>query len=367
MLAVPDSIDIIIPTFRLDEQYLLPLIHLPKPGGWQFNYYIIADNPGVKPGAELQRLAKEGVIHLFINSENKGPGETRNRGIEAGNGSWILFLDDDIVADSDLLLQYVKATKEKATAIGFIGLTDFPAPVNAFTRALDAAGLTSIFTIAKRKEQFMWGVTANIMFKRSALQDLRFSPLLSAIGGGEDIDLGARVSMLHGTQFMCVKEARVTHPWWNHAQPHFDRFTRYGAGMALLLPRFKKFTWYAFPNPIEGWVLALLCAPLFFIFLSWQKWLIFLAAIPLIDMGINYVRAAGMGYRELKVAYYMTLLRCSTEWGMFKTMIGQGKPAYFMKRINVDFTRPRHFRTNRWRITKLVIYLILLSLLIFIK
>lgn len=366
MSGITDSIDIIIPTFRLDEQYLLPLIHLPKPGGWKFSYYIIADNPNVKPGTELQRLAQEGIIQLFINPENRGPGETRNTGIEAGSGNWILFLDDDIVADDDLLFRYADAIKAQPVAIGFIGLTDFPAPVNAFTRALDAAGLTSIFTIARKKEQFKWGVTANIIFKRSALQDLRFSPELSAIGGGEDIDLGARISMLHDAQFTCVKEARVTHPWWNNGQPHYDRFTRYGAGMAMLLPRFKAFNWYAFPNPVEGLLLALLCAPLFFIFLSWQKWLILLAAIPLIDMGINYIRAADMGYRDLKVAYYMTVLRCSNEWGMLKTLVGRGYAGYFMRRINVDFTRPRHFRTNRWRIIKLVIYLILLSLLIFL-
>lgn len=365
MLTISNSIDIIIPTFRLDEQFLLPLIRLPKPGGWEFNYYIVVDNPAIKPGAELLKMAAEGVIHLSINKENKGPGETRNTGIDAGKGSWILFLDDDIVADEDLLFQYVKVIGEKETAIGFVGLTDFPAAENAFTRALTAAGLTSIFTIAKKKEAFMWGVTANIMFKRSALGDLRFSPELSAIGGGEDIDLGARVSMQHHAQLICVKEARVTHPWWNNGQPHFDRFTRYGAGMALLLPRFKKFNWYAFPNPVEGMLLVLLSAPLFFIYLSWQKWLILLLAVPLIDMVINYIRASGMGFKEVKVGYYMTLLRCSNEWGMFKTLLTHGKLSYFMKRINVDFTRPRHFRTNRWRIIKLVVYILLLAALIF--
>jgi glycosyltransferase involved in cell wall biosynthesis len=366
MLAVSPSIDIIIPTFRLDEQYLLPLIQLPKPAGWQFNYYIIADNPTVKPGAALQRLAEDGVIHLLVNPENIGPGETRNRGIEAGNGEWLLFLDDDIVADEDLLSQYVKAITTHTDAIGFIGFTDFPAPDNAFTRALDAAGLTSIFKIAEKKAQFMWGVTANIMFRRSSLGEIRFSPLLSAVGGGEDVDLGARVSMAHHTQLTCIREARVTHPWWNNGQPHYDRFTRYGAGMALLLPRFKAFNWYAFPNPVEGMLLALLSAPLFFIFLSWQKWLVLILAIPLIDMAINYVRAKGMGYSDVKVAYYMTLLRCSNEWGLLKTLIRFGRPGYFMKRINIDFTRPRHFRTNRWRIIKLVMYLLLLAALIFI-
>lgn len=367
MLAFSNSIDIIIPSFRLDEQYLLPLIHLPKPGGWKFTYYVVVDNPQVQPGKEILRLSGEGAIHLFINPENLGAAESRNKGINAGSGEWMLFLDDDIVAEQDLLFQYVKAIEGHREAIGFIGLTDFPAPMNTFTRALMAAGLTTIFTIANRKEEFMWGVTANMMYNRAAMQELRFSSVFPKSGGGEDVDLPAQICLRNNARFICIKEARVTHPWWNDGQPHYKRFERYGIGTALLLPRFKKFTWYAFPNPVEGMVLALLCAPLFFMFLSWQKWLIFLAAIPLIDMGINYIRAAGMGYRELKVAYYMTLLRCSTEWGMFKTVIGQGKPDYFMKRINVDFTRPRHFRTNRWRITKLVIYLILLSLLIFIK
>lgn len=365
MFTSTDSIDIIIPSFRLDEQFLLPLIRLPKPGGWRINYYIVADNPGVKPGATLLQMAQEGVIQLIINTKNIGPGETRNKGIDAGNGSWILFLDDDIVADEDLLFQYVKVIGEKKDAIGFIGLTDFPAPENSFTRALTVAGLTSIFTIANKKDRFMWGVTANIMYNRSALGDLRFSPELSAIGGGEDVDLGARLSMQHHTQFVCVEEARVTHPWWNHAQPHYDRFTRYGAGMALLLSRFKQFSWYAFPNPIEGMLLALLSAPLFFIYLSWQKWLILLVAIPLIDMAINYIRASGMGYKNLSVGYYMTLIRCSNEWGQLKTLLQRGELHYFMKRINIDFTRPRHFRTNRWRIIKLVIYIILLAVLIY--
>ena len=365
MLTFSNSIDIIIPSFRLDEQYLLPLIHLPKPNGWRFNYYVVVDNPQVKPGREMLRLAEEGAIHLFINPENLGAAESRNKGINAGSGEWMLFLDDDIVADDDVLFRYVEAIEAHRVAIGFIGLTDFPAPMSAFTRALTAAGLTTIFTIAERKEEFMWGVTANMMYNRAAMQELRFSSIFPKNGGGEDIDLPAQICLRNNARFICVKEARVTHPWWNDGQPHYKRFERYGEGMALLLPRFKQFTWYAFPNPIEGALLVLLSAPLFFIFLSWQKWLMLLLAIPVIDILINYIRASRDGFKEPKVAYYMTLLRCSNEWGMFKTVMGQGRFSYFMKRINIDFTRPRNFRTNRWRIIKLVIYIILLAVLIF--
>ena len=359
------TIDIIIPSFRLDEQYLLPLIRLPKPAGWKFSYYIIVDNPLVQPGNVMRRLSEEGAIQLLINPQNLGAAESRNRGINAGNGEWLLFLDDDIVADDDLLFQYVKAIEGRREAIGFIGLTDFPAPMNIFTRALTAAGLTTIFTIANRKDEFMWGVTANMMFNRSAMQELRFSSIFPKNGGGEDVDLPAQICLRNNARFFCVKEARVTHPWWHNGQPHYKRFERYGEGMALLLPRFPQYNWYAFPNPVEGLVLVLLSAPLFFIFLSWQKWLILLAAVPLIDMLVNYAKALTAGYRHPKIAYYMTLLRCSNEWGMLKTIVARGRLTAFMKRINIDFTRPRHFRTNRWRIIKLVIYLMLLAGLFF--
>jgi len=366
MLMSSNSIDIIIPSFRLDEQYLLPLFHLPKPAGWQFNYYVVVDNPKVQPGAEMRRLAAEGAIQLFINAENLGAAESRNKGINAGNGDWMLFLDDDIVADEDVLFQYVKAIEAHPGSIGFIGLTDFPAPMNTFTRALTAAGLTTIFTIANRKDSFVWGVTANMMYNRAAMQELRFSPIFPKNGGGEDVDLPAQICLRNNARFLCVKEARVTHPWWNDGQPHYKRFERYGEGMALLLPRFKQFTWYAFPNPVEALLLVLLSAPLFFLYLSWEKWLVLLLAVPVIDMVINCIRASGMGFKELKVGYYMTLLRCSNEWGLLKTVVTSGRPDYFMKRINIDFTRPRHFRTNRWRIIKLVIYLLLIATLIFL-
>ncbi|MFY0255276.1 glycosyltransferase family 2 protein [Chitinophaga sp. 30R24] len=364
MLTFANTIDIIIPSFRLDEQYLLPLIHLPKPAGWTFNYYVIVDNPKVQPGKEILRLEQEGSIHLFINKENLGAAESRNKGINAGSGEWILFLDDDIVAADDVLFQYIKAIESNRQAIGFIGLTDFPAPINSFTRALTAAGLTTMFTIAERQQEFMWGVTANMMYNRAAMQELRFSSIFPKNGGGEDVDLPAQIGLRHNARFVCVKEAKVTHPWWNDAQPHYKRFERYGEGMALLLPRFKAYNWYAFPSPVEGIALLLLTAPLFFIYLGWQQWLILLLAVPLVDMLINYIRAYNMGYKAPQVAYYMTLLRCSNEWGLFKTSIGKGRVHYFMRRINIDFSRPRHFRTNRWRIIKLLLYIVLLVVLV---
>lgn len=364
MLASPYSIDIIIPTFRPDERILLPLIRLSKPEGWQFNYYIIVDNPQGRPGEALKQLAEQGLIHLIINEKNLGPGETRNKGIDQGTGEWILCLDDDVTADEDLLLQYVKGIEQHPDAIGFIGLIDFPPPFNAFTEALDAAGLTTVSTIARKKDRFPWGGTANIMYRRSAMQGLRFDAELSKFGAGEDKALGAQMSIQNNSSFVCLKDARILHPWFNDGQPNYRRFARYGGVLVLLAPRFKKYCWYAFPNPVESIVLFLLAAPLLLLFLTWQKWLLLLLAVPFIELLINYGKARAAGYNSIKVAWYMTLLKGCSDWSILKTAAQKGRIASFMQRINSDFAPPHHFRTNRWRIIKLILFIIVFTLLI---
>ncbi|WP_212003527.1 glycosyltransferase [Chitinophaga sp. HK235] len=367
MRETSNCVDIVIPSFRLGERYLIPLIELPKPEGWTFNYFIIVDNPEVKPGPAISKLAADGVVNLFINSENLGASGSRNKGIDAGKAPWILFLDDDIVVEKDLLHTYVAAIRQHPDAIGFIGLTDFPAPINHFTEALDAYGITAAFRIANVTSEFMWGTTANMMFNRAAMGDLRFSDVFSKNGGGEDMDLPARICIQNNKRFLTLKEAKAVHPWWNDGRPHYDRSMRYGAGTGHLLPRFKSFTWYGFPNPIESLILFILTAPLIIYYLGWTQWLILIAAVFVFDLILNYAKSVQKGFTSPVVAYYVTRLRWSTEWGTLITGLRkQGVPA-FMQRINADFSRPHHFRLNRWRITKFVMFALLVGVLIWCR
>lgn len=353
------TIDIIIPSFRLDKDYLLPLINLPKPAGWSFNYFIIADNSQVEISNEISKLARENVINLFINPDNLGAAASRNKGIEAGTGAWILFLDDDVEAKETLLFEYVNAIQKYPDAIGFIGLTDFPPPFNDFTKAVETIGLTAIFKIASITEEFMWGVTANMMYNRAALQEMRFSEVFPKNGGGEDVDLPVRICMRHHARFRCLKQAVVTHPWWNNGKVHYDRFVRYGVGTAYVLPKFREYTWYGFPNPVESLLLVLISSPVIIYLLNWQKWLLILVSIPVFEILINYLRSSFKGQPSVKIAYHMSLLRASGEWGLLKTGIRQRGIPSFMQRINVDFARPTHFRLNRWRIMKMALFILL--------
>jgi len=349
------TIDIVIPSFRLDESYLLPLLSIPKPEGWLFNYFIIVDNPDVEVPASMPKMADEGVLTLHINETNQGASESRNRGIAMGTAEWILFLDDDIVAEKDLLQQYTQAIENYPDEIGFIGLTDFPSTVNAFTEALDIGHL-SHFRIAQRKEKFTWGVTANMLYKRSSLEDLRFSTLFPKSGGGEDIDLPLRVCLKHHREFRCIKAAKVTHPWWNYGKAHYDRFLRYGLGSGYLLFFHRERTFYDFANPVESLLLLTLFSPILIPAMGWPVWLLFVLSVPLFELIVSFLKINSKGSKSPMTAYYMAMVKNSFELGVLLTIIKEKKFSYLMKRINPTFSSAQHFRLNKWKIIKLSLY-----------
>lgn len=352
------TIDIIIPSFRLDEDYLIALVYLPKPKDWVFNYYIIVDNPSIKVPTSIQKLSDEGLINLFINPENLGASASRNKGIDAGTGEWILFLDDDIVADEDLLKVYTEAIQNNPDEIGFIGLTDFLPAINEFTQALQLDHLTH-FKIAETRDRFTWGVTANMMYRRSSMHELRFSHIFPKSGGGEDVDLPFRICLRNNKEFKCIKEARVVHPWWNNGKPHYDRFIRYGTGTAYLLFAHKKSSSYDFPNVIESLFILIISAPLFIFFWGWSNWAIVLIAIPFFEYLLAYLKTLSKGINSFKTAYYIALLNNSYHLGIFKTILKNKRMDLFMKRMNPEFSRLHHFHLNKWKIIKIALFLIL--------
>lgn len=354
------SIDIVIPSFRLDERFILPLVELEKPSGWAFHYYLVVDNPGVVVAKSIQQLTDNGAVTLLINETNSGASVSRNRGMEAGSGAWILFLDDDIEPDSRLLFRYAAAVSQQPDALGFIGLTDFPAPINAFTQAVELSGPLTPFKIATKTDAFPWGVTANMLFNRRLLGAARFSADFPKNGGGEDVDLAARLSLKYQQPFRCLPEAKVTHPWWNAGKAQYVRFFRYGIGTAYLLPRFRNYVWYGFPNPVETLLAGVVWLPLLGLTIGWGSALVCLLAVPVFEFFTQFLRAARAGEFRIPVVWHMMMVRAANDWGV---LVGgrMQRRSTFMKRLNADFTTPSHFRLNRYRIVKLVLFVLLIA------
>jgi glycosyltransferase involved in cell wall biosynthesis len=81
---------------------------------------------------------------------NLGAAAARNRGLAESKADWILFLDDDVIPDIDILQQYHTAILQHGdTALGFIGLTKLHAPHDVHTAATIMSGLPFVFNFAK--------------------------------------------------------------------------------------------------------------------------------------------------------------------------------------------------------------------------
>lgn len=358
------SIDIIIPSFRLHESILLDIIALPHPPAFQVAIYIIADNPKVIVPESIRRLADEGRINLLINSSNLGVAATRNKGIMAGNGKWALLLDDDIKPRPDLLTAYAAAIVQNEDAMGFAGVTDFPAPFNAVTTALEISGATGHFKAARHQGSMIWAPTANLLLNKQKMAEGLFDAGLKK--SGEDIDFLVRNSLLFGEKYIAVPDAVVLHPWWDEGGVQTRRMVRYGEGASEIARKapVKNYTYRDFTNTSETLLLLLLCLPVFVF--SGYGGLAVAGIIALLtsEFATNWLKGIIAGKTASPaVAFHLMWAKNCWEFGFLYASLTTGYLNGFAQRIEMGFVKPHPspFRLNRWKIIKILILLALLS------
>jgi GT2 family glycosyltransferase len=364
------SIDVIIPSFRLEEKYMVPILQLTKPHNSVIKFYIIVDNPMIQPADSIQSLVDNEHVFLIINKENIGAAETRNTGISAGTGSWVLFLDDDVVVKKDLLEAYVDAIGQYPGEIGFIGLINFPEPASAFSRAIKASGSMDIFNIAMRKTSFVWGATANIMVKRDAIGDTKFSAVYPKSGGGEDVDFFLKIRKNNQYQnFKTVPGAVVQHPWWNNEKVDFKRPFRYGKGNSHLGDLNPEYTYYDFLNTPETLLISLIVAAiLFFLKQSWSiPMLVFIAGVLVIEIFASSIQTIKRYHKvNLKVMMYVMALRFVHESGVLLGKISRVQLWRIGERFHDNGSRNKiyFYRSNTYKTVKWVLYPVLIFYII---
>lgn len=356
------AIDIVVPSFRLNEALLLNIIQLEKPAGYEVNTYIVADNPAAVIPEKLKQLDVAGVIHLLVNPVNLGFSGTRNKGIRAGNGKWILLLDDDIVPRPDLLQAYVTAIAQHDNALGFAGVTYFPEAINATTRALEVNGSVHHFKLALYYPEITWAPTTNMMINRDKLIPELFDTDLKT--GGEDVDFFVRHWLQFGEKYLAVPGASVTHPWHDNGAMQTKRMFRYGIAANQLSHKEpeKNYTYRDFTNTLETMLLLLLLLPLAWFTGNLALWLCIMAAVPVSEYLTNWFKAISVGKTySPAVAFHLMWVKNCWEAGYLYDALTGGRYDGFAKRIDMGFVKqhPSPFRTNRWKIVKTVILLVL--------
>lgn len=280
-------LDVIVPSYRVRLDYLKSICSLKVPEKVQVNFIIIVDNPDALlrsawdiEGANDVSLARaERILECFLskdgnnirvrcNNNNMGASASRNRGLDESAAEYVLHLDDDLVPNSDLLEQYARKLFEiDETVVGLVGLVRFPRSSRLPLRhaAVLMSYLTFMFEIAeqdiyKSYKGPAWGVTANILFRRTSV---RFDLAYAKTGGGEDVDYSLRVTeACNGGWLQAVPEACVVHPFWpGSAFTLAKHFYSWAIGDGALFQRFPKYCYWSFPNVSEMLLFLLPLSP----------------------------------------------------------------------------------------------------------
>lgn len=268
-------ISIIVPTTRPENGCLESFFKFEIPENYQLEYIFIIDDP-TKSLDKLKETVKKyskWQISIIKNESNLGASRSRNIGLEKARGEFILSLDDDCEMDPKLIKEYVKAYESDPNHPGYIGLTSAPEPISNFDKAIKLSDMRHFFEIANHKNEFFWGITANLFLKREAVGNIRFSEDHPKKGGGEDIAFCLKVlenytnhdSKQEEVQlFKCVPEAKVEHPYWKEDVNGYKRFFRWGYGDVLLHETFPEYRFKQYPNLIEMSFLSFILSILIF-------------------------------------------------------------------------------------------------------
>ncbi|KAJ6585016.1 NAD-dependent epimerase/dehydratase [Mycena capillaripes] len=251
------TLDIIIPCYRVKLEFLRPILALEPSPTCSVSRIVIIDDPHSANIAELEKeYGKRPDVRIRVNSRNMGASFSRNRGLAEATAKWVLFLDDDVIVEKDLLIEAEKVIRSHPDAAGFVGLSWFPPANTVFTAAIHLSGVTWFWNVAQKIDADLpWGVTANLIARRDVKDDVKFDLSFPKTGGGEDIDFCRKkrdASIAAGNQgFLPAPGVRVTHPWWSGGSRSYWRFYMWGQGDGGLIKVYPELTYRDFPNSAE--------------------------------------------------------------------------------------------------------------------
>ena len=270
-------------------------------------------------------------------------------------------MDDDILPQTDLLFVFCDAILSNPEHIGYIGITNFPAPINTVTKAftLNTGGY---YNVGRFKKEHVWFPTANIALNRKLLGDRRFLPHLTK--AGEDIEFFSRNSFENNQKYIALPEATVIHPWWDNGKSQLKRMFNYGWGKSDIidLKILRDYSFYTFPNTPETIFLLLIAALIIIPFSGTIIWLPVLIGLALTaEYVINLIKSIVIDKSfSPAVAFQMMLQKIINECGYVAGCIYNKKFHCLTKRLDVSFNtrHPESYRFNRWRILKLALIIL---------
>ncbi|HKT82502.1 MAG TPA: glycosyltransferase [Solirubrobacterales bacterium] len=188
---------IVIPTHRRRESVLRNVAELERQRARDFEVIVVDDGSGDGSAAALREL-QVGFPLTVLEQPNRGAAAARNAGAEAASGELLVFLDDDMRADPDLLAEHDHSHREGADMV----LGDLPldpaSPRNLLSWGVGSWAAQRCERLAAPGAQIGIGdlLTGQMSISRRAFAAIGgLDPTFTRDGlfGGEDLDFGHRV------------------------------------------------------------------------------------------------------------------------------------------------------------------------------
>ncbi len=120
-MTSPIKLTVIVPTHNrrdvLVSRTLPAMVSQNLPPG-DFEIIVVVDGSTDGTADALRKLHTPCSLRV-LEQPNRGPSAARNNGIQAAQGEWVLFIDDDIICDRELFRRHIEAHTDAEPAVVF--------------------------------------------------------------------------------------------------------------------------------------------------------------------------------------------------------------------------------------------------------
>lgn len=191
---------------------------------------IIVDNnsnPAIKVKSEFRN---NGLPIELIKCRKIGPASARNMGAEIAKGKWLLFNDSDCIPTKSILKGYLKADNYSVAYAGNIKSLDN----DKLSKYYESQEILIPLKTYNENGDFVpqYLITANSLIWKKAFNEIGGFNEKIAIAGGEDVDLGLRLSQIGNLSY--AFDSIAVHDFSDGIIGFYKRFKRYGQGNRLV-------------------------------------------------------------------------------------------------------------------------------------
>jgi len=191
---------------------------------------IIVDNLSIQAVQIRPEFQKRGIEIILANCDKKGPASARNKGVKISKGNWILFLDSDCLATKSTVNGYLKSCNNSVAYAGMVKSLgkDF------ISKYYEEQEILMPLKVSDKNGNFVpqYLITANCIIWKEAFKEVGGFNEKIQLAGGEDVDLGLRLSEIGNLSF--AFDAVANHNFDDGLKGFWDRFIRYGKGNRIV-------------------------------------------------------------------------------------------------------------------------------------